>query len=169
MRWARGALLVAVAAAVPVLLLGVRPDEKTADGRRVEAEKYAEAVRPVLTDAGRVVVLGIRAALTDYSQGKTNADRLRGEAQAWDTALGGYADRLRAVEAPAFLERAKTRYLEALAGYRAVGRRVAEVADAPVAARAAYVTEIAALGNAADRVYDEADALVAAATRSGRA
>lgn len=163
-RWAALLLVLVAVAATVAVVLWPRDDSRDDAQRRAAATAYADALKPILSDGGKVIVLGIRPALTDYSLGKNRPGQLEREAEAWDSALAGIEDRVAGVAAPAFLEPAKAKYLESLAKYRELARRLGAAATVPKAQRDVVVTEVAAIGTAADKIYDEAEAMVAAAS-----
>lgn len=163
-RWVALVLVVVAAVTAGGVAWFVRDRGASAAERRAQATHYADALRPILTDGGRVIVLGIKPALTDYTLGKNHPGVLEQESAAWDTALAAIEDRVEAVVAPEFLAAAKAKYLAALARYRELARRIGAAAAVPKDQRSAVVKEVATIGDEADRIYDEAEALVNEAT-----
>jgi hypothetical protein len=158
--------LVAIALGVVIGLALLR----TGDPRSSAADRpasgpgvasYLAALDRLGADGGQVVVDGMRPGLADIAQQRLPDDVLARMADGWVASMRGVQHDVRALEVPAALAPAAVRFERALSVYV----RLAETLRAAVAAdgdaRDALVDDAVALGHEADRLYDEALAMLA--------
>jgi hypothetical protein len=162
------ALLIGAAVVVAVSVGGDDPRpapsvSPSASPSNPAVEAYARDVQPLLEEGGKVVELGIKPALADYASGKETEAELALESRSWISALRGVERRIRALTVPPEVADAHTTYLRALERYVVVARRLQRASADPDSDRRQVVAEVTRLGEAADRTYDEAAALVDAA------
>jgi hypothetical protein len=131
-------------------------------GGREAVRRYAAAVRGPAREGGRIVVVEIRPALRDLVAGTMTPAEFREAAVGWKESLSAIRRRFAAAPAPAQLRHASELFDTAL-------RRYLLAVDAFVAASARPATELettvaaaAVVAENADRIYDQADALLQA-------
>jgi hypothetical protein len=171
MRQSRWPLVVPAAVALPFVIgaiavaVGRHGTDPTAERRKVQA--YADAIRPILKEGGRVVVEEIRPRLADIELGQVTPEQFRLEAGGWHDAMGRLRVRLRKVPVPSSsgLRQAALLYDLALSQYQAAIDGFAAASRKPKAELKAAISAAVPLAERADRTYDRADALLNAALR----
>ncbi|MHB8449606.1 MAG: hypothetical protein ACYDAQ_04025 [Mycobacteriales bacterium] len=124
---------------------------------------YAAALHPWLVEGGRVVQLGAKPALVELLHHPGPDPSLGVQAAGWVQELLVVRARIDALTPPTFLTASHQLLETALAGYVTAVRQI-DVATGATGARRTELVDVAVSdGNAADIIYDRAQALIAQA------
>ena len=123
---------------------------------------YERSLTPIVKDAGATVQEGVKAAITDLTQQHVVPPAsIANEADHWAAALRLDKAKLAAIRpVPAALRTMRQKFLDALDQYAAAADALAVAGRAPTATRPAALDRVYRLGEGADRVYDEASAVL---------
>jgi hypothetical protein len=130
------------------------------------AHAYLDVIRPVATEAGRIVQDGMKPAITTLQDPDGDHASLVGRASTWIGAFASTQQAWSQTTPPPALHDAHVLFLTALAEYAEVADRLAR-ATTDDARRSALVDEAIELGTAADDVYDQAAQIVQAHLMAG--
>ncbi len=165
LRWALLGALAAVAAVGlgrPLLMdRGGTPavDETARDAAALAA--FREDLHPLVKEGGQVVALGLKPGLADVSNERYAPTVLASMASGWATEIESLRAEVEALDAPEFLADAHWLYVGALDGYVNTARAVEAAANVgDVQLRDELIDLAAALGTAADELYDRAEAIL---------
>lgn len=149
--------MAAVGAAVTLLDRGPSAPNDEAQQRR-ELAAYGEAIAPALTAGGEVVARGLKPGMSDVVNQSYPPEVLTSMASGWVAQLEGLHTDLDKVVPPKFLAEAHFLYLHSMDGYvnTAIALRAA-IAAGDQTRQTELVDLAAALGGAADQLFDQAE------------
>ena len=164
----RRAVLVVLGVGVAIGLALLRTgDPRTSAGQRppvgVGVATYLAELDRLGAEGGQVVVDGMRPGLADIAKRQLPDAVLANMADGWVASMRGVQADVRALEVPAPLAPAAVRFERAFSVYVRLAATLRAAVAADGDARAALIDEAAALGHEADRLYDEALAMLAGA------
>lgn len=126
--------------------------------QRIDLRAFERDLDPVTADAAKVVGAGLRAGVDDIYADRYDDATLAAMTTAWRDDLTRLRDRLTTIETPTFLGAVHRGFVASFDGYV----EVAELLVAAVAVhgdeRRALVMQAAHAGEAADEIYDRAEA-----------
>lgn len=115
---------------------------------------YEEALDPLAYEAGRVVVQGLRAGLSDLSLGEAEPARVGEMARGWRNELVNLRRQMADLEHPEAVAGAVELFDRGMAGYVATADALIEAAALDGAEREAALDRVVELGERADDVWD---------------
>ena len=162
-RIALGALLVGAVAAVVGAFALTGDDGPSA----AEVTRYEDALRPIVTEWGRIEVQGMRPAIGDLQSGEgVPAETVVGEAAAWRASFEALQARLRGLRPPAELRDAAALFDRSMARYIEAAVAFGTAAAAPAGPeREAGVGRGISLARDGARIYNEASMALQATRR----
>ena len=155
------AALIAVLVGVVVTDLVTRGNGRSSQAGDVQLKSqvlaYESAILPIVRDVGSIEVYGMRAGLRDV---KSAAPAALVQTQAWAAGLDADARKLAAVSAPPSLARAHLLFRQCVAILTQAAHVFEQAARAAAGKRHPLLMRGIALGERADRVYDEASVIL---------
>lgn len=151
------ALLVGVVVADVVSSGSHRSSNTSRVQLRSEVLSYEAAILPIVRDVGSIEVEGMRAGLRDVEHA---APAALVQTQAWHAGLDADARKLAAVSPPSSLARAHVLFQQTIADLAHAARIFELATRADGARRHSLLMRGIALGERADRVYDQASAML---------
>ena len=139
--------------------------DTAASADKAELNAYEQAITPIVREGGRVVVEGLRPGIAALLEASAPDDQIETMTAGYVAELRQIRDQLLAVTAPASLGKAVERFEAAMDGYVRAAELLHEAARARGDERRALVDQVAAAGEAADEVYDQAWEIVNAEKR----
>ena len=124
---------------------------------RSQVLTYEASILPIVRDVGSIEVEGMRAGLRDVQSAAPSA---LVQTQAWAAGLNADARKLAAVSPPPSLARAHVLFQQTIAALVHAARVFTRATRADGAHRHSLLMRGIALGERADRVYDEASAML---------
>src|SRR5438067_4840649 len=172
LRWGvvAGVLTTLSALAVVSVVAGGHRSRASADHRhqvvlaahRAQLAQWEAAVHPLILSAGQVVALGPRQGAQQLAGNEFSAATNHHMAEGWVTRLTQLRAQLAATKAPGILTDAQSLLDRSLAGYIAASQDLLAASTATGARRTSLVNSADVAGRAADRLYDQATAAIAA-------
>ena len=153
--------LIAVLVGVVVTDLVTRGNGRSSQAGEVRLKSqvlaYESAILPIVRDVGSIEVYGMRAGLRDV---KSAAPAALVQTQAWAAGLDADARKLAAISAPPSLAPAHLLFRQCVAILTQAAHVFEQAARAAAGKRHPLLMRGIALGERADRVYDEASVIL---------
>ena len=157
---------VAVAGALAAGHHGASPDRGAAQrltaAHTTQLAAWESAVHPIILSAGQVVALGPRQGAQQLQSSEFSSATNQHMAAGWVARLTQLRAQLHKLQPPPFLGNVQTLLDRSLAGYIDASRALLAATTATVARRVSLINAADAAGQAADRLYDQATAAIAA-------
>jgi hypothetical protein len=131
-------------------------------GQRVQLAQWEAGVRPLILSAGQVVALGPRQGVQQLQSHEFSAATNQHMAAGWVARLRQLRTELHSLKAPRFLSDAQSLLDQSLAGYITASQNLLAATTATGSQRASLLNDADVAGRAADRLYDQATAAIAA-------
>lgn len=142
-----------------VILIAV---SRGSDAETAGVRSYAEAIKPLAFEGGRIVQQGLKPALVDLREGRTTAEAFIARATAWKDQFIQIRQDVAAIPHPEHLDRIAETYDAALAAYaEAIDAFTAAARLKDTAARDKALNAGADAAERADKIYDRARELLA--------
>lgn len=123
---------------------------------RAALTAYEEKIDPLAEEGGRIVVQGLRPAITNIREGDFTDEELVTMQEGQLQEMRNVWKQFQAVKPPKFLQEAQDLFEKSLDGYVRAAQKLLDAARAGGDERQRLVDEVAPIGDASDDVYDQA-------------
>lgn len=134
----------------------------TATLQQAQLTRWEADVHPLILSAGQVVALGPRQGVQQLEGHEFSAATNKQMAEGWVARLTQLRAQLTALDAPIFMAGAQSLLDRSFAGYITASQDLLAAATTTGARHTGYLDNANAAGRAADRLYDQATAAIAA-------
>jgi hypothetical protein len=122
--------------------------------------RYERQILPPLRDGGRIVQQEMKPSLREFADGEITQAMALERATGWRGELAKVLADVVAPDPPSFLGDIAARWRKAIAGYRQIPDLFEQAAHKTGAARARSLEQAAGAGTRADKLFDEASAVM---------